>query len=142
MFVRLRKQIDANQPLKEAFEHLSIQMRGLYVQDEILQRAKETPAKEGASAGDGAESRWLAESTLHHRRIWYETRAQAETSVCFKTAGGSKERYRSERRERSARFNDSFFSTLLFALFTGSSSLFNYNRDKWNEGGDKSLDKS
>lgn len=30
-------------------------MRGLHIQDQILQRAKETPAKEGASAGDDIE---------------------------------------------------------------------------------------
>jgi len=55
MFVHVRKQIDADEPFEEALEHLSIQMRGLYVQDQILQCIKETSAEERASVGDGAK---------------------------------------------------------------------------------------
>lgn len=51
----MREQIDADKPPKEALERLSVQVRRLRVQDQVLQRAQETPAKDGASAGDGVE---------------------------------------------------------------------------------------
>ena len=78
MHVLVRQQIDAQQPLEITFQRLSVQMRQLFVRDKVLSLVEVASSKVYASAGDGVERGWLAESFADNRRLRHETRSQTE----------------------------------------------------------------
>lgn len=69
MLLLVREQVDVEQPSEITLERLSIQMRQLYIRDQILPLVEASPEKVLASTGDGVERGRFAEPVADHRRL-------------------------------------------------------------------------